>query len=388
MRVVAALVGCLSLVALTGFTTQPFNSDSPEPEVVNSTAESDALRAAVLAFAVDNGASVETAELAINDQEVAAELIAELDIELGVDADIWIENSAGSQEIFVRTAEPLIADAASALATSDQTSITVIHESPITERSPRVQGDLEKIVRESTDGVQGMYVRVDDGSLVVETVDPPSEIDSQALAERTGFEMVVIEQVEEFSDSVAMRGGISLGSCTAGFTARYGSYVGIITAAHCGASLNAYGNTAGTGLSTPATRRILTHNANADIAFLSVASTNSVFATFFGSSTSSPTAHGGPQEMPQGATVCHRGKTTGWNCGAITSIAYRPTWSGACVTSPCNASFVQVRATQGPGDSGGPWVNGSSPVGIHKGGSATLSVYSKFSRVPSGVTLY
>lgn len=43
----------------------------------------------------------------------------------------------------------------------------------------------------------------------------------------------------------------------------------------------------------------------------------------------------------------------------------------------------------GGGDSGGPWYNQTNrPVGIHKGGSSTFSVYSKLAYLPSGVTIW
>lgn len=245
-------------------------------------------------------------------------------------------------------------------------------------------------MRTHTPGVQGMYVRLADGALVVETSDDPAALDMEALNAEVPFSAVVVERVEAASDTaLTTRGGVGMSSCTAGFSARNGStYLGVYAAAHCGTTQSVYTNTAGTGSSVTGTRSLEVHNANADIGFYRIPVGNFVSRSIYGASPRRATALGAPQDVPEGISVCHRGKATGWTCGTITSIAYKPTWAGACPNTTCNPAFVRVSAPTVAGDSGGPWVNGNAPIGIHKGGAATWSVYSKISRVPAGTALY
>ena len=103
-------------------------------------------------------------------------------------------------------------------------------------------------------------------------------------------------------------------------------------------------------------------------------------------------SYGGTPETPWGlllvgSYLCHRGITTGYRCGDVTSNEYVPTWSGACNGVACKARFVRVDAAEQVCDSGGPWfwTNGTGTnraYGIHKGGGVTFSVFSKLQYVP------
>lgn len=75
-----------------------------------------------------------------------------------------------------------------------------------------------------------------------------------------------------------------------------------------------------------------------------------------------------------GDLVCHRGSTTGYSCGTVTSINYRPTWDGACHGVTCAAEWVQVTGPQLAcygGDSGGPVFAGGAAYGFLKGAMYT-----------------
>lgn len=90
-----------------------------------------------------------------------------------------------------------------------------------------------------------------------------------------------------------------------------------------------------------------------------------------------------------GNLVYAYGKATDYTYGQITSTSYKPTWSDACSTSACNSTFVSVDAPQAGGDSGGPWYNQTNrPVGVHKGGSSSFSVYSKLADIPTGTQIW
>ncbi|MFV2087599.1 trypsin-like serine protease [Micromonospora sp. LOL_021] len=315
--------------------------------------------------------------------------ISNLGIELGVDADVWVEQHDGAQELKVRTARKDIAAALGGLSLSGSTSVTVVDEPTIASRRLVVTDEVAESVRAVSPGVQGLYVRTADGALVVDTTDTAAKADVAALQRATGFAKIEVTRVEPAGDTaILVRGGVALGGCTAGFSATYGSYKGYFTAGHCGSSQVTYSNTAGTGSWVTGTKRIQAYNTNSDIAFFSIPSDNYISSTFFGSSSSSATSVGFPADVPEGITACHRGKAVGWGCGTITSIAYQPTWSGACPGGTCNAVFVRVGTGTAAGDSGGPWVNGNRPIGIHKGGGSSYSVYSKIYRIPAGTSIY
>ena len=383
-------IGCISALSLAGLSLVPAaaSADAGHRTDAASFAGEDPTAAAARTYAETNGVTVQEATTAVEDQDLVVAAIDALNIHLGLDADVWIEQEGVEQHVTVRTRQKPLGVAFQQLPLSEGTTVTVVEGDPVASGAADLDAPTEAVVREAAPGVQGMYVRTSDGALVVETTDDPLTINAAELAARTGFAAVVVEQVESASDSILVRGGVALGGCTAGFSAKYGSYIGYFSAAHCGTSQATYSNTTGTGTSVTGTRRAQNHGANADIAFYSIPAANSVSKTFFGSSATSPTSVGGPQDVPEGITVCHRGKTSGWRCGKITSITYKPTWSGACLGSPCNPVFVRVEAAQAGGDSGGPWVNGNSPIGIHKGGASSWSVFSKLYRIPSGTSLY
>lgn len=378
----SASAALVSAVSLFGMTLVPAHG---APLAAND----DATTEAVETYTRNNSTDARTAAAAIEDQAEVVREVNDSGIELGVDADIWIDHEAAVQQVWVRTQHKQVADAFQQLSLSEETSVTVVEDPPIADQVPPLTDEIEAVVRDHAPGVQGMYVRPADGALIVESTDVPADVNTDAIATGSGFSVVIAEQVEPASDSILTRGGVGLSSCTAGFSARNGStYIGVFSAAHCGTSQRVYTNTAGTGSYVNATRTVQVHNANADIGFYRVPSGHFVSSSFYGSSSSSATSMGSPQDVPVGITACHRGKTTGWRCGEITSISYRPTYAGACPNTTCNAVFVRASAQQAGGDSGGPWVNGRSPIGIHKGGGTSWSIYSKISRIPSATSLY
>lgn len=57
---------------------------------------------------------------------------------------------------------------------------------------------------------------------------------------------------------------------------------------------------------------------------------HSVEPRYYGTSNSgSGTLQLGNSTNVQGAYKCHRGKTTGYSCGTLTSVAYKPTYANA-----------------------------------------------------------
>ncbi len=182
------------------------------------------------------------------------------------------------------------------------------------------------------------------------------------------------------------RGGVAMSSCTSGFTVRGSSATGILTAGHCG-DPQSYATTPGGTPSYTAPFITQSWTSNSDLQWHTTPS-HTDYASFYGSSSSTPTARTGTGVAYSGQGLCHRGKTSGYSCGYVTSTAFAPTWSGACGSSSCTASFVRVDgvalANLG-GDSGGPWFSGGYAYGIHMGGLigevAAWAVYTPISRI-------
>lgn len=347
----------------------------------------EAQRAAIASYQDETGASESVAENVIADQTSISQAVDAAGLVQGVDYDLWTEPSTNGQDVFLRTSSSASEDVLAAADLSSETSVTVVKDAAIgsdsaTELSETVEETVDAIVPD----VQGIYVDVTDGTLVVQT--SADQTPAAGDIDVPGFENVRVEQIDApMSDSIAVRGGVAMSGCTAAFPATSGSYIGFYSAAHCGGPTTVCANTTGSGTGTTATIRSRNHGANADIAFYSIANTNTISRTFFGSSSTTATATSGPGSVGEGFTVCHRGKTTGWNCGKVQSIAFKPTWANACNGATCNAVFVSVSARQDSGDSGGPWVSSNTAIGVHKGGSTTQAVYSKMSYVPSGTSM-
>lgn len=175
---------------------------------------------------------------------------------------------------------------------------------------------------------------------------------------------------------LARRGGLHLNNnCTSGFTVRSGSQRGILTAAHCSNELayRLYGSSTWFGTTFRAER----YDHQTDAQWNQV-SASVVEPTFHGSSTSTARLFTGQRSRIQqdGAGICKRGMTTGYSCGFVTSITYRPTHQGACGGSACVAAWVRA---EGPslqcnlGDSGGPVFTNGIAYGLTSAVSARVT---------------
>lgn len=212
-------------------------------------------------------------------------------------------------------------------------------------------------------------------------------VDSTHLAPPKGASFV-IERTSPGSDG--NRGGRDLSSCTLGFTVVISGQRRILTAGHCSPpqSWRDFGSS-----SWNATTRVgLHHNTFADMAWFKLDTSHVVRPQAYYETTSLIVDNQPNGTNVQGMSACHRGKTTGFSCGGIMSVTYKPTYSGACPGGPCEARFVLAGAAAGePGDSGGPvWAPGIVPIGIYKGqnsgvGSNHRIWWSKLGNMPSGM---
>ena len=72
----------------------------------------------------------------------------------------------------------------------------------------------------------------------------------------------------------------------------------------------------------------------------------------------------GTATAPVGAPVCRSGSTTGWRCGTVTAVDVTANYAAGPVQG-----LVLTSACSEGGDSGGPFVSGSSALGLLSGGT-------------------
>ncbi len=169
-----------------------------------------------------------------------------------------------------------------------------------------------------------------------------------------------------------------MSKCTAGFTARKGNQYGIITAGHCMGTMimNGYRLESINGGKSP--------TADARFDAIPTGQEHRVLDDFIcGNDTLTVCDVFGTRTRSQmaGAFICHTGVKSGYSCGTVTAIDYRPNNAIACFEEDdleeddslqCDDVFVRVegRTLRGcRGDSGGPWFQGARALGIHSGGN-------------------
>lgn len=372
-------------------------------------------------FALEYDVSVEEASRLLNVQAEAGDLVSILASKFGEGAfDAQTEVRDGSVSLLLRTEDDTIAHLAESLADSKKVTLTIEATRPFASHTQTLEEAIPRFAAIYPDGgLQGVYIDKSSGEIVLDVKE--SSDAQRAAAEEVASSVVASDAEwaasarkvessfarveasgEEAGDAAIMRGGNRVtgggGICTAGFTAQTGttsiSNRGYWTAAHCGTSLSWYANPGGSGSTYGSSYSSAAYNSSADIAYFTInPSTHSTYTTFYGDSLSTPRQN--PQSISLalvGSYLCHRGITTGYRCGEVTSNEYAPTWSNACNGMTCQARFVRVAADQAGGDSGGPWLwtNGTGTnraYGIHKGGASTWSVFSKLSYAPASTRL-
>lgn len=163
-------------------------------------------------------------------------------------------------------------------------------------------------------------------------------------------------------------GGMPFSGCTTTFSVRHADgRTGVLTAGHCGDS-RTYEDLDGTSYSVTFqaefrdSRHDLQWHQTPHVEYPKFQATNGVLRFVTGQEYRS--------EQLVGDFVCHRGITTKYSCGTITSKTYRPTYGGACGTETCEHRFFTVEGPSlkcWPGDSGGPWFNNTTAYGLYMG---------------------
>jgi hypothetical protein len=231
--------------------------------------------------------------------------------------------------------------------------------------------------------VTGAFYDVKDEVFVLDMVAPPAPTQS-AAAVTTALRATLPDtlpaeiraariNLTAVPNSPGRRGGLDMTTCTSGFSVRDlgdPNLRGIVTAAHCSNSqqYRMFGST--TWQTTTFRRERL--NAYVDVQFHSIAGQtveprfHADLETNYRNVTG--TLHRSSQN---GHSVCHRGKTTNYSCGTVTSITYR---HSDCGSETCAATWIRVEGSQLRcyfGDSGGPWFHNTTAYGIYWGQSSS-----------------
>jgi len=193
---------------------------------------------------------------------------------------------------------------------------------------------------------------------------------TNASLQASAFSFVVGRLAEPSAYNIY--GGLAISTRTTGFTVRKQSSgnVGVATAGHCSPGPDP-GEQYYNGHYLPMMAE--DHSGSQDVQWHDTpGGTNRpwVYDGIAGGSTPyyrTITGTLGRAGQPEGATTCSYGKTTGYRCGFIVRKDYAPSY-----IDNANATFIWVHNANNadianPGDSGGPWFNGSTAWGIHSG---------------------
>jgi hypothetical protein len=369
---------------------EPGDAPSADADAATYLEHPEALRLDAEELAKASGRPVDEVLRELELAPVAQELIADVKERAGDRfAGAWVEHEPSWQlHIALTEGTPLALDA---LTRSTGVPVSVEYREGPSEEILIEEANKLAAWATATPGIDGVEADVEGPELVVyANNEAPIGVQRMAPATPGGVEVRFVNSGEPAGDTATVRGGLALTSCTSGFSVTSGGIIGFATAGHCGNSQS----WAATPTGSPANASTYggeVRGTTADIQYHRVTSPHNASSTFFGGSATTATTRSGTGTAFVGQGLCHRGKTTGYSCGNVTSTTFAPTWANACLSSPCSAAFVRIDGTtlgNAGGDSGGPWFSGAAAYGIHKGGGAGWGVYTPVARLSSlGVTL-
>jgi len=223
-------------------------------------------------------------------------------------------------------------------------------------------------------------------------------------------------RIEELSSRLvpqSVKGGGNMNiNCTTGFAVKqkYGTTRGVLSAAHCTGYWVTYHDGSSSGVFLQSQGE--SWNASEDVQWYKPRGFGyfppQVESKFYGISSTMPTQVTGfitQAGTEEGKRVCHRGMTSGFSCGTVTSKDFNPSappYLYVCGSAfdpvECDATWISVGPLQDPGstapalkcaggDSGGPWFSGGQAMGIHTAGNeyepCELAVYMSIDRIDS-----
>ncbi|MFC7614692.1 S1 family peptidase [Actinokineospora soli] len=214
------------------------------------------------------------------------------------------------------------------------------------------------------DGVTGWYVDVRRNTVAITTAPGTAKV-AEKFAARAGVSgtTTVVESTESPRPLYDVRGGDAYypGSsrCSIGFSV----VGGFVTAGHCGR----------VGVTTSGYNRVAQGTVRGssfpgdDMGWVQVNSSwvpRGVVNRYNGGTV--PVY--GSSEAPVGASICRSGSTTGWHCGSIQAKNQTVNYSQGSVYG-----LTRTNVCAEPGDSGGSWLSGNQAQGVTSGGSGNCS---------------
>lgn len=379
MKVGTAGLG-FSLLATIGLVALAAGPATADSALGDSTVKVDSQHAAI--FAEQEGITVAEATARLIEQDAFQELVGDLHSTYGEGhVDAWVDSSPTDQTLNVRTDVPQIANLAARRSGGLQVEYSApTSEAPmLAERTSLVDQNIDQL-RGAVPGLDGVKVDIKSGDIVLSVPDSAARSARSAIsASVEGLEGVPVRMESTGAGaSDHNRGGLNMTGCTTAFAASSGTHQGFFTAAHCTGTQNWYA--AGSSTAQASIARELRHDAYADIQARSV-SVTAIPDVWTGGSFQTVT---GTATSVVGANICKRGKVNGWTCGNVLSTTYKPTYAGACPGGTCASVFVEAVGPTANGDSGGPWISLGKAYGVHKGGGAGKSIYSRIQYMPGG----
>ena len=189
---------------------------------------------------------------------------------------------------------------------------------------------------------------------------------------------VEVIEVEHLSqDEAEIYAGLSLSTCTAGWSVRHpNGTLGIVTAGHCGA------NQSYLGVALPFMAEVFF--GSCDVQWHRDANHTAV-PKFLATQPCCPraiTATRPRGNQAVGNFVCKWGKGSGFTCGNISDVSFAPGY-----VPNVAPVYIRVRSNGGAlsaaGDSGGPWYNGNTGYGVHNCGIGNDACYMAINLIPA-----
>ena len=162
---------------------------------------------AVFSYQEANGVSADLARAVLDEQStMVLKIMPALGINDGVNADVWFAPSEGGQVVNVRTLDDGII--AGLLEWSFIASTVAIEKQPVMDTSVLDSEEMMAAIKTVIPQLPGMYVRISDGALILETT---YRLDSAAIEElrtKTGFTQIEVTVLDEpGGDQIAINGG-------------------------------------------------------------------------------------------------------------------------------------------------------------------------------------
>jgi streptogrisin C len=250
-------------------------------------------------------------------------------------------------------------------------------------RSVRAAGAKPILVRHSEAELSSMMDRLDatarePGTVSAWSADPRSNrIVVKAMDQAAAARWVKAAGVDEAAVRIvaatdpvrrSIDGGLPYqtnrkpGRCSVGFGARRGTQLGFITAGHCGS----VGDDTAFGVFGTFRTSVFP---GTDSAFVSVDDPNEATPFVFDYQDNRIGITGTRQLSLIGEFVCHFGIATRGACGQVTAfVVSADTVDEAGNVLGTVRGLTETSACSKPGDSGGPWIDGTLAVGIHSAG--------------------